>query len=524
LADQTLMTKTDRVTNPAWRMALPTLLFGLAWILFWYWDTALAMVTIWFRSETFTHALLVPPISLWLIWRRRRVLAALPPTPAPLLLLPMVLAGFAWLLGDLAAVNAVTFLALVSLLVLAVPALLGTRIALAILFPLAYLFFAVPIGEFALPQMMEWTAEFTIVALRLTGIPVYREGLSFVIPSGNWSVVEACSGVRYLIASVVVGTLYAYLNYRSTKRRLIFVAVSFVVPIIANWLRAYMIVMLGHLSGNRLAVGVDHLIYGWVFFGVVILLMFVIGSRWAEPSDDDDQGSIDIPGVSIAPPSAGRPFLTAAVLAVVVVAPIAWNTAIERRDLGSPPQIVLAPPPGWQAVSRPSIDWRPEFANPVSEWQGEFIRNQQPVGVFIAYYRNQNYERKLITSTNAMVKSTNRQWRQVSTEVREAAVDGQPVSVRTAELLGPGDVRLVAWQWYWINGRLTGSDHSAKAWTAWSRLLGQGDDSAVVVLYTPKSEAGSSEAALTTFAAEAYPAIEAALRHTQDAGVAPPAP
>ena len=127
-------------------------------------------------------------------------------------LLPMVLAGFVWLLGDLAAVNAVTFLALVSLLVFAVPALLGTRVALAILFPLAYLFFAVPIGEFALPQMMEWTAEFTIVALRLTGIPVYREGLSFVIPSGNWSVVEACSGVRYLIASVVVGTLYAYLT------------------------------------------------------------------------------------------------------------------------------------------------------------------------------------------------------------------------------------------------------------------------------------------------------------------------
>jgi len=39
------------------------------------------------------------------------------------------------------------------------------------------------------------------------------------------------------------------------------------VPIIANWLRAYMIVMIGHLSGNKLAVGVDHLIYGWLFFG-----------------------------------------------------------------------------------------------------------------------------------------------------------------------------------------------------------------------------------------------------------------
>ena len=63
---------------------------------------------------------------------------------------------------------------------------------------------------------------------------------------------------------------------------IVFVAISFLVPVLANWLRAYMIVMLGHLSGNKLAVGVDHLIYGWVFFGVVMLLMFWIGARWRE--------------------------------------------------------------------------------------------------------------------------------------------------------------------------------------------------------------------------------------------------
>ena len=53
-----------------------------------------------------------------------------------------------------------------------------------------------------------------------------------------------------------------------------FVAASILVPIVANWLRAYMIVMIGHLSNNKLAVGVDHIIYGWVFFGIVMLLLF----------------------------------------------------------------------------------------------------------------------------------------------------------------------------------------------------------------------------------------------------------
>jgi exosortase len=125
--------------------------------------------------------------------------------------------------------------------------------------------------------------DFTVLALQATGIPVYREGNQFTIPSGNWSVVEACSGVRYLLASFMVGTLFGYLTYRSTRRRWIFAAISIAVPIFANWVRAYLIVLLGHLSGNKLAVGADHLIYGWVFFGVVVGLMYAVGTLWAEP-------------------------------------------------------------------------------------------------------------------------------------------------------------------------------------------------------------------------------------------------
>jgi exosortase A len=210
---------------------------------------------------------------MWLIWRQRHVLAHLAPRawwPVPAVAL---LVGFGWLLGELTAVNAVTQLALVSLLVLAVAAVLGRRVAWAMVFPLAYLFFAVPVGEFVMPRMMEWTADFTVRALTLTGIPVYREGQNFVIPSGNWSVewrAAACaiSSPRWWSARCTP------INYRSLRRRLVFIGVSIPVPIVANWLRAYMIVMLGHLSGNTIAVGVDHLIYGWLFFGVVILLMF----------------------------------------------------------------------------------------------------------------------------------------------------------------------------------------------------------------------------------------------------------
>ena len=69
--------------RPAWRSPLLALGLALAAVLLLYRDTAAAMVSIWSRSETFTHAFLVPPIVLWLIWQRRRELAAQTPRPTP---------------------------------------------------------------------------------------------------------------------------------------------------------------------------------------------------------------------------------------------------------------------------------------------------------------------------------------------------------------------------------------------------------------------------------------------------------
>jgi exosortase A len=321
-------------TQPAapWRLA--ALALAAVWLALGllYADTVATMVGIWYRSETFAHAFLVPPISAWLIWRLRGQLARISPSPQPWLLLGLVVAAAGWLLADLVKVNSVSQLAWVAMLILSVPAVLGLAVASTILFPLLFLFFAVPLGEFMLPYMMSWTADFTILALRLSGIPVYREGLQFVIPSGSWSVIEACSGVRYLIASFMVGALFAYLNYSSTKRRVIFMLASLLIPIVANWLRAYMIVMLGHLSGNTIAVGVDHLLYGWVFFGLVVMLMFYVGGRWSEP----DPQRLDAANQTPALPSTQRPlaFVLTGVAAIAILAlPLLAHKALDMNTI-----------------------------------------------------------------------------------------------------------------------------------------------------------------------------------------------
>ena len=480
-----------------WNYCLTALVLILIWIGYCYWDTLVAMAQIWWRSDTYAHGLIVPPISIWLIWRDRARLVPLRPEPTFWFIPALIVVIFCWLLGELTSVNSLTQFSVIAICILATMSVLGLQVSKRLAFPLLFLFFAVPIGDFLLPRLMEWTADFTVLALRATGIPVYREGQNFVIPSGQWSVIEACSGIRYLIASLTIGILYAYLTYTSLKRRLIFALVALIVPIVANWLRAYLIVLLGHISNNELAAGVDHLIYGWIFFGIVIAIMFVIGMRWAEPVPEQQAGT------ELATTHAKAPaniwLLPALIAFLAASGPVA---DFKLRQVNAVAPVIFSPPvpvEAWHPVT-PPIVWRPVFNNASAEFQSAYNNADRWVGLYIAFYRNQNYERKLITSTNVLATSLDPLWQVVGGGQTAAEVAGIPVRVRQSELLekqGNPEERYLIWQWYWINGHLTSSEIEAKWLTALAMLAGKGDDSAVVVLYTPKTAAESTLAEFT---------------------------
>lgn len=488
-----------------WRQPLAALVLLLVVILAIYWQTAMGMVGIWARSDTYAHGFVVPLISLWLVWRQRAVLATLVPRPGALAWLLMAGAALLWLAGELVAVNTATQWALVMLVALSVPAVLGWQVARALTFPLLFLFFAVPMGDFLLPQLMEWTADFTVLALRASGIPVYREGLQFVIPSGTWSVVEACSGIRYLIASVMVGSLFAHLSYQSARKRWLFVAIAVLVPVLANWVRAYLIVLIGHVSGNTLATGVDHLIYGWAFFGVVMALMFILGARWTDPAPAALAPSLAAQKAQNAQNNSQiglQPFvyLRLVLLFLMVAAPHAVLAVLDSDVQTQPVQLVApvvqAP---WQATPAPPSSWTPLFQQASAELDvGQINPQLNPllpaVGLHLSYYRHQQDERKLVSSENKLVSSKNAEWMQLSSGTAAARLQERPLLVGQALLRqrpsasgesGAPVQHLLVWRFYWVNGRFTASDAVAKLQGAWGRLSGHGDDGAHLVIYTP---------------------------------------
>ncbi|WP_370663289.1 exosortase A [Massilia mucilaginosa] len=502
--------------RPARPYLLQTLLIGavLLFPLLAYFQTAASIVGIWDSSGTFAHGYVILPISLWLIWGRRDVLRSMQVAPWWPALPLLAACGAAWLLGEMGEVQIVRHYAFVAMLPLSALAILGLPIARSLAFPLAFILFAVPFGDVFIEPLIGMTANFTVDALIATGIPVFREGNNFSIPSGNWSVVEACSGVRYLISSVTLGCLYAYLTYRSTWRRALFIVASIIVPIFANGARAYLIVMIGHLSGMTLAVGVDHLIYGWVFFGIVMFLLFWIGAIWREDTASATAPAVEVaaaPALPDAPPAPAGKLLPAAlaIIACVGIWP-AYQYYLEKTE-AAPAPVVLSGVATAAPRGPAFVDWTPAFPKANAELQQFHAQDGVGVGVKLLYYRKPPEGTKLITTTNRLSPVTDPVWRTVSTIVRDEAIGTRGLRVRESTMSGPGGKMLV-WHWYWIDGSTTSNDYVGKLLQIRQKLLHASDDGAAVMVFAQYDENPEpARVAMRAFLKGDLAAIEAAL-------------
>ena len=499
---------------PAPAPALP--LVAIAWIalaflapLLFYFGTAKSIIDVWNSSETFAHGYIIAPISLWLIWRRRGNFAALPPSPWWPALGLLAVIGAGWTLARMGDVQVVMQYAFAAMFPVIALAMFGRRLAWSLAFPLLFLLFSVPFGEIFIAPLIEFTADFTVWAVQATGIPVLRNGTRFELPTGSWSVVEACSGVRYLISSVTIGCLYAYLTYRSPLRRAVFVIASIIVPIVANGLRAYMIVMIGHTSNMELATGVDHLIYGWVFFGIVMFLMFWVGSYWRQDTDSEAAAMPAAAAVDAAS-SARLRNAALAVLAVCALWPafVAYNA---KATYNPRPASLAAVPVSWASTAAFST-WVPSYATPDAGFNGVYRQDGlAPVALTILYYRNQVHGKTLISSTNRLAGEKD-DYHESGSALRTEQVAGRSMVLREARMQGPAGTFLV-WHWVSIDGQAITNAYAGKLLQARIRLMFGGDDGAAVMLSAPYRDNAQDQAraALRAFLSANLKAIESSL-------------
>ena len=480
-------------TTAHWRPHLIALAGVIVAILGIFHSDALDMGAIWWNASTFTHCLFIIPIVAWLIWQRWDELGRLTPSGwAPGLVL-VAIGGLVWLIGEAAGVGLLRHAALVFIIQSSVLTLLGPTVVRGILFPLFYLSFLVPFGEEFVPQLQTITAKLTIGLLGVSGVPFQVDGVFIRTPSGLFEVAEACSGVKFLIAMLAYGALAANVCFKSWPRRAAFMTLCVLAPILANGARAFGTIYISELTSIEFAASVDHVIYGWVFFALVMLFVMAVSWKFFDRGVND-------PWIPDVDPNSGtavpvRFALSVAVLAFAV-APAAWQSAVSASGrIAMPHKVSLPDVAGWQRIPMSqTYAWWPRFNGADHREMGQYQNARgDRVELAIAVFAWQAEKREIVGyGQGAYDPETRWSW---------GSDTPAPNHGKAVRIMAPGTAREVV-SFYILGGLTSGDPYEVKLETLKSRLLG-GDQAAVALLVSAEDNASRPS----------RPAIDAFLRN-----------
>ncbi|MCZ6666120.1 MAG: EpsI family protein, partial [Gammaproteobacteria bacterium] len=356
------------------------------------------------------------------------------------------------------------------------------RVAWVVAFPLLYLLVAVPFGNFLIAPLQDLTAVFVVKGLRLIEIPVYLDGIFLSIPAARFEVAEACAGVRFLIATIALGLLFGHLTYRSRIRFAAFMMLSVAVPLVANWFRALGIVYLAHITDAEVAIGADHIIYGWAFFSFVTIVLLSIGMMMREKAPAIPHPETAVRAAPVGIP--GSPTLIAGVAVISLL--IAFSAPAYERftrpddpDTRAPKLNLPEIGGGWRLAAGVPPGWRPSFSSADATLLRTYVKDGRKVQFFIAYYARQAQGREVVTKANMIADG--KAWYRAANWSTTVEVDGVPVGVKATRMLR-GDRRRLALSWYWVGGSFTNNPYISKLLQIRSRLFGGPDAAAVIAV------------------------------------------
>jgi exosortase A len=463
----------ERAAEPSpiaagWRTAAVAIFIAaLAFGVVFHHEIEVAIQT-WLWTTAYNHCFLILPLVFFLLWERRTVFATVPPSPTfwPLAALPLLSA--VWLVAAVLDINEGRQFVVVAMFEVVLLATLGVRAFRLLMAPLLFLFFLVPSGEFLIPSLQKVTTAIAVHGLRLLNIPVYSEGLMIDIPEGRFEIAEACAGLRFLIASIVFGFFFSVVMYRSLLRRAVFIALSLVVPVGANGLRALGTIALAHVEGSAAAVEADHILYGWLFFSLVILLLIVIGIRF---TDGGDRLPALAPATGPSAPAWRFAAAAACGLLLALLGP-AYGARLNAQFNAAAPSVVdLAQPrPPWRAADADMPAWQPMIRGGAErEWLNSFAEPRSGIVVrYIALYR-------LHPVGNALTRTDNRIADDVTWQLQsqgQAQIHlGDNVTAVTSSRIVAGLHRRLVYSFYFVDGAIAAGPLPAKLLQARAVLL-----------------------------------------------------
>lgn len=480
--------------------AVIVLLFGIA-----YFASLEYLVTQWMEDDNYSHGFFVPVIAAVLIWWRRERILAVGIVPSWWGLVPAALALASYVVGELATVYFLQHFSLWLVIVGLALAIAGPRATRQMAFPLGYLLMMIPPPQM-LQQNMSASLQLMSSALgvgflQVIGVTAFREGNVIDLGPIQLQVVEACSGLRYLIPLIALTLLSAYLFQSRLWKRVVLVASAIPLAVLLNGLRIGLIGVLVDRFGQRAAEGFMHAFEGWLFFVLSLAIlgaeMWLLARIGAEAVSHIDQPEPRPAAATSLGPAAfvvsGPTFACIGLLAVTT----AMSFSVTDRDSAPPPRQKFVEFPmqlaGLQgepmAMERMYVD--------VLRFDDYLLANYQgpggPVNVYAAYYRSQEKGRAM-HSPKACIPGDG--WE--ITSLNEVIVPGHDVGASgfraNRVMIQKGEKKQVVLYWFKQRHRMVTSEYLIKFFLLVDSLTMKRTDGALVRLVAP-IQAGESEGA-----------------------------
>jgi len=241
------------------------------------------------KNNNDSHGLLVPFISLFLIWRNRHNIRAEQIKPSYSGLVLFIVSLCMLVLGYEGRIDVLPRIAFVTAIIGLVLFNYGGKVFLQLAFPLVFLFFMIPvpvsIEDIVSFKLQLWVTQVSTVILRALSITVLREGNILQFANCSLEVAEACSGIRSLTAFVMLGCLFGYMMRGTFLRRLMMVIIAVPLAFFVNIVRVAGTGILANYFGPSVARGFLHEFSGIAVFLTGLLLFFLI-YRFIEKKGD----------------------------------------------------------------------------------------------------------------------------------------------------------------------------------------------------------------------------------------------
>lgn len=428
-----------------------------------YWPNALDLNRLWtdLPGETYTHGYLIFLLSLWLIVRDRRRLAATPVRPVPVALIPLASLSLAWVFFWRAAMQEPQLMLLPLILYTALFAACGRHIAGAVAFPIGFLYFALPFWGDINGIIQGLSAKMVGVLIWASGIPAYTDGVMVHVPGGVIEIAQSCSGLHEFIVGLALAALYGKLSDEPWRRRLRWLALMGVLSLAVNWVRIFIVIVAAYETEMRSSLVRQHYWLGWWLFAFV----FAAFLWWTGRSGPAHRAAYaENRDPSESPPTAAvgsvPVILTFAVLAAMPV--LAYGTDWANTAAGTTVAVQWpAAPTGWEGPSSPGAsDWQPRFRNSSGASLTRYTDSaDNPVDAFAVAYRVQTQRAKLLGYWNDLLGDPKRS-RQLSVRV----VDSPTGRWQEIVALDSDGSRALVWTRYRVGGRLFVRPRLSQLW------------------------------------------------------------